>query len=83
MALEGDWRVVRISGLLPPCGVTKHIGGDAGETRLLGVPVAMFRVRGSSLVYRFVRIRDELTLRRDGSWEGRGRSSAGSSVASG
>ena len=70
--LEGAWRVKRISGLLPPAGVTKHIGGGAGATRVLGLPVAAFRVRGLSLVYRFLPIRDELTPRPDGSWDGRG-----------
>jgi hypothetical protein len=71
-ALEGHWRVERISGLLPPTGVTKHISGGAGETRVLGLPVAVFRVRRSSLIYRFVPIRDELTPCPNGSWEGRG-----------
>ena len=70
--LEGAWRVERISGLLPPTGVTKRITGRTGTTRLLGLPVAAFRVQGLSLIYRFLPIRDELTPRVDGSWEGRG-----------
>ena len=69
--LDGDWRVERISGVLPPNGVTKHIHGGAGVTRVLGLRVAAFRVRGLSLDYRLVPIRDELTPGPDGSWDGR------------
>jgi hypothetical protein len=52
-ALDGDWRVERVSGLLPPLlGVTKRIAGDRGETRVAGVPAAPFAVAGLELRYR-------------------------------
>ena len=71
-ALDGVWRVERISGLLPPGGVTKQISGGSGSTRILGLPVALFRLQGQTLAYRLLPIRDELTPKTDGSWEGRG-----------
>ncbi|MBF5043897.1 hypothetical protein FGE12_15965 [Aggregicoccus sp. 17bor-14] len=78
-SLEGRWYVRRVSGLLPP-GVTKRIGVGSGWTLLLGLPVAPFRVLGAQgapsadrvLRYRVLPIRDELSPRADGSWEGRG-----------
>jgi hypothetical protein len=69
--LEGHWRVERESGLLPPFGLTKAINGDTGWTRAGGVPVAPFRVEGTTLVYRAWPLRDELAPRPDGSWAGR------------
>jgi hypothetical protein len=52
-ALDGDWTVERVSGLLPPLlGVTKRIAGDRGETRVAGVPAAPFAVAGLELRYR-------------------------------
>jgi hypothetical protein len=71
-ALDGNWRVERISGLLPPGGVTKRIRCGAGTTRLFGFPIAVFRVQELALVYRLLPIRDEVTPKADGSWEGRG-----------
>ena len=70
--LEGVWRVERESGLLPPFGVTKRIGSKAGSTRLAGLPVGLFRVVDTSLVYRGWPIRDELERGADGTWQGRG-----------
>ena len=74
--LEGRWKVRRESGLLPPRGVSKRIGAGSGWTLLLGLPVAPFRVErageGRTLRYRLLPIRDELSLRADGSWAGRG-----------
>ncbi len=69
--LEGDWRVEREGGLLPPF-VSKRIGGRTGWTFLAGLPVGPFRVAGTTLDYLGWPIRDELTQRADGSWEGRG-----------
>ena len=50
--LQGEWRVERASGLLPPLyGVKKRIDGDRGETlvgSLVGLP---FRVVGLELHY--------------------------------
>ncbi|HEX5468355.1 MAG TPA: hypothetical protein VFW80_04830 [Gaiellaceae bacterium] len=70
--LEGSWRVEREAGLLPPFGLTKTIGERDGWTRAAGLPVAPFRVVGTTLVYRGWPIRDELAEGPDGSWEGRG-----------
>ncbi|HEV2092149.1 MAG TPA: DUF892 family protein [Rubrobacter sp.] len=54
--LDGDWRVERTGGLLPPMvGVWKRIRGDRGETRvgpLLRVPIRVeSRGGGAALVY--------------------------------
>jgi hypothetical protein len=70
--LNGSWRVERESGLLPPLGLTKTISGDTGWTNAVGLPVAPFRVEGTTLVYRGWPIRDELEAQADGSWVGRG-----------
>jgi hypothetical protein len=70
--LEGRWRVERESGVLPPFGVAKRIAGGEGWTLLGGVPVAPFRLEGTTLVYRGWPVRDELEPRGDGSWSGRG-----------
>jgi hypothetical protein len=50
-SLEGDWRVERLSGLLPPLPISKHIEGTSGVTRIgpLRIP---FRVVGTTLRYR-------------------------------
>jgi hypothetical protein len=69
--LDGRWRVERESGLLPPFGLTKTIAGNRGWTRAAGIPVAPFGVDGTTLVYRGWPVRDELTPRPDGSWDGR------------
>jgi hypothetical protein len=67
----GVWRVERVGGLLPP-GLRKRIGRGGGSTRLGPLPLALFRVRGRTLDYRLLPIRDELTPAGDGSWLGRG-----------
>jgi hypothetical protein len=71
-SLEGQWRVEREAGLLPPFGLSKRIRGGGGWTLAAGVPVAPFRVEGTTLVYRGWPVRDELTPRADGTWGGRG-----------
>ena len=71
-SLDGCWRVERESGVLPPFGVSKRIFGNAGWTLLGGVPVAHFRVRGSTLGYVGWPVKDVLTPREDGTWGGRG-----------
>jgi len=68
----GEWRVDRRAGLLPPRGLTKWIGPSRGVTRVFGVPVAPFRREGRRLVYQLLPVRDELSPRPDGSWDGRG-----------
>jgi hypothetical protein len=68
----GEWRVVRSGGLLPPIGLSKRIGVDQGETRLLGIPIGTFDIAGRSLIYRSWPVRDRLERLPDGSWEGRG-----------
>jgi len=70
VSLDGRWRVVRESGLLPP-GVTKEIEGERGWTLVAGVPAAPFRVRGTELDYQLLPVRDLLTAEPDGSWSGR------------
>jgi hypothetical protein len=70
--LEGAWRVEREAGLLPPFGLSKTIRGGGGWTRAAGLPVAPFRVAGTTLVYRGWPVRDELSERADGTWAGRG-----------
>ena len=71
--LVGEWRVERVSGLLPPGGVGKRIGGERGVTTLLGVPVASFVRAGDGLEYRVLPVRDLLTAMPDGTWAGEGR----------
>lgn len=56
----------RRSGLLPPVGLRKDIGGGEGRLFFLGIPVARFRVSGDRLVYRRLPIRDELIADADG-----------------
>jgi hypothetical protein len=75
--LDGDWRVERLSGLLPPMpGVWKRIRGSRGETRLGPLPGITFQVEqgeGSiSLIYRrpFSMIIDKLWNESEGSWVG-------------
>ena len=70
--LEGEWRVRRESGVLPPFGLSKRIGRTTGWTLMGGVPVAPFRVVGTTLDYLGWPVRDELTPRQDGTWTGRG-----------
>jgi hypothetical protein len=50
-SLEGDWRVKRLSGVLPPLPISKHIEGQSGVTRIgrLRIP---FRIVGMTLQYR-------------------------------
>jgi hypothetical protein len=72
LELEGDWLVRRVSGLLPPRGLSKRIGGRSGSTRLGRLPLAPFRVDDGALVYRWLPVRDELTPLGDGTWAGRG-----------
>jgi hypothetical protein len=71
-ALEGRWRVHRLSGVLPPLGVRKHIRQGRGWTLVGAVPVASFDVRDTTLVYRCLPVRDELERQADGTWLGRG-----------
>jgi hypothetical protein len=50
--LDGEWRVERRGGLLPPLlGVRKRIRGDRGETAIGPLPGLPFRVDGLSLHY--------------------------------
>jgi hypothetical protein len=67
------YRVRRVSGLLPPFGVTKRIDGTRGMTYLFGIGVGAFRVLGRRYVYRWWPIVDELDARDGDGWLGRGR----------
>lgn len=73
---RGRYRVRRVSGLLPPFGVTKRIEEGAGCTYLFGLAVGRFVIVGRRFVYRWWPIVDELepaTRARNGEIEGRGR----------
>jgi ferritin-like metal-binding protein YciE len=77
-SLEGEWRVKRLGGLLPPMvGVRKTIRGGAGETRVGPLPVWPFRAKRTfesvDLIYRrpFSTFVDEVRRAPDGSWLGR------------
>ena len=77
-SLEGEWKVERMGGLLPPMiGVRKTICGGAGETRVGPLPVWPFRAKRTfesvDLVYRrpFSTFVDEMRREPDGSWLGR------------
>jgi hypothetical protein len=51
-ALDGEWTVKRVGGLLPPLvGMRKRIDGSRGET-LVGPLNMGFEVRGNELHYR-------------------------------
>ena len=76
--LDGDWRVERLGGFLPPMiGVRKRVRGDRGETRLGPLPGWPFRVERRegrvALVYRLPApmLVDELWAGGRGSWLGR------------
>ena len=78
MNLEGDWRVERLGGLLPPMGgVWKRIRGERGETRVGPLPGWPFRVERCeervALVYRlpFSGLVDELEVAEKGAIFGR------------
>jgi hypothetical protein len=70
--LPGRWRVERVSGALPPGGLRKCIGPTRGWTKLGPFPVAPFRVRGRTLDYPGLPLRDELAPAQNGQWVGRG-----------
>jgi hypothetical protein len=72
-ALVGRFRVRRLSGLLPPFGVTKRIDGSKGMTCLFGVPIGAFRVIGRRFVYKWWPIVDEIDGEDERGWVGRGR----------
>lgn len=76
--LEGEWKVERLGGLLPPMiGVRKTVRGAGGETRVGPLPVWPFRREPMenrvALVYRppFSMFVDEVSQAPDGSWHGR------------
>ena len=72
--LDGTWKVDRTGGLLPPLyGVTKHIQGGTGTTRVGPLPGLSFDVVGLELRYRmpFAGWVDVLDRRADGSYGGR------------
>jgi hypothetical protein len=77
VGLDGDWRVSRVDGALPPMPlVRKTIRGARGWTRIGPLPAAPFRVErspaGARLVYRgpLSMLVDEIGPRPDGSWAG-------------
>src|SRR5919197_2815365 len=70
--LDGRWKVRRESGLLPPFGIGKRIRGGAGWTEVARMPLLPFRLDGLTLRYRDLPIRDELTVRADGTLGGVG-----------
>jgi hypothetical protein len=78
-AFDGHFRVRRISGFLPPFGVSKRIEGARGCTYLFGLPIGRFRVVGRRFIYRRWPIVDEmeggpsLSEAASDRWVGRGR----------
>jgi hypothetical protein len=58
--VSSHFRVRRVSGWLPPFGVTKRIDGRQGCTYLFGLPVGRFRVVGRRFIYRWWPIVDEI-----------------------
>ncbi len=79
-SLEGEWKVERLGGLLPPMiGVRKSIRGAGGATRVGPLPVWPFRGEHREgrveLVYRrpFSGLVDEVRREPGGSWLGRTR----------
>jgi hypothetical protein len=77
-ALDGDWTVERVSGLLPPMlGISKSIRGGRGETRIAGLVRLPFTVApapggGARIAYRapLAMIVDEVTPDGQGGWSG-------------
>lgn len=76
--LEGEWKIERLGGLLPPMvGIRKRIYGARGETRFGILPVWPFRIErrvgGVALVYwpPFCLLVDEVQPEASGSWLGR------------
>jgi hypothetical protein len=70
--LDGCWSVLRLSGLLPPC-VAKRIRGGQGVTLVAGIPLAGFRVEGTTLRYLLLPVEDELVPVSGDVWHGTGR----------
>lgn len=75
--LEGEWRLERLSGALPPLNAArKEIRGGRGRTQFGPFPGVSFRIeeRGDrfALVYRrpFSMLVDEVRKGPDGSWLG-------------
>lgn len=75
--LEGEWRLERLGGALPPLGrARKEVRGERGRTRFGPFPGVPFRIeeRGDrfALVYRrpFSMLVDEVREGPDGSWLG-------------
>jgi hypothetical protein len=76
--LEGEWKIERLGGLLPPMiGVRKRIHGARGETRFATLTLWPFRIERRTgfvtLVYSppFSLLADELWPEADDSWLGR------------
>ena len=76
--LQGDWRVVRLTGPLPMAGLWKQVNGAGGKTRgwwgPLGLPFELEqREERVLLVYKppLAFMVDELRSEEDGSWIGR------------
>ncbi|HEY0710692.1 MAG TPA: hypothetical protein VGG33_28065 [Polyangia bacterium] len=72
-ALVGSYRVKRISGFLPPFGVSKRLERTWGCTYLFGIPFGRFDISGRRFVYRFWPIVDVIDVLDGTRIEGRGR----------
>jgi hypothetical protein len=71
VALDGEWRVERLSGLLPAAGVRKSIQGNRGVTTLAFARFP-FAVIGTRLIYRHLPVHDELIPISERIWRGTG-----------
>lgn len=70
-AMDGHWRVRRVSGFLPP-GVTKRITAPVGQTLVFGRLFGTFDVLGDRFVYRFWPIVDVVAVADGDAFVGRG-----------
>lgn len=75
--LQGDWKVERLSGVLPMPRVWKRVGGSSGSTRIWRSPGVPFRLKPCdeyvALIYRspLNMMVDQLRYEAPHSWHGR------------
>lgn len=70
--LQGSFKVRRVSGLLPPFGLSKTLKTTRGVTKIVAVPLMPFRITGRELRYIGLPLHDVLVPREDGGFLGEG-----------